>query len=723
MLELEYELRRQEGIGHDRVFNVDEGLKTINSNAVYIQAPNAKGKSTFLNILALALYGNKLDEADSRISESLRSDIKYMAGRDNQNYTFDVKITSKDESIQLISTKNDPISDDIDVKEIIDGKERRLPLSVFKDNYFLIYDIPEDPLNRLTEILSEIKTQQIRYKNRVADFKRYLNAIKQEIVQARDEKEIDKINELVDGYKKNDVELANIISEKSAEIEIIESYLALREFKRCAELARQYSDSMERRSKTKINHEKKSKRFITQYDNKRDTILNKSSEVRRIISDVMSKIDDLFIDRNYNEIKSHIKRMQSYNICEGKFSINKKIFSEINHFKKEIQNYLEDKNVKESGIKGSFYKKLIETLVQYQSMDISIPGVDKGMDEFILLLNEEYKKNSTYKIISDDLEDCNNKLKLVESELAQISNDLESLKILHGKRDEVSTIQIDESVIASEIDTMEKDFEEYLERMDRYEKIAHKNGYKISVDSVPDEIDELTKYIREQHRDFVQIFQLDEKSILSEIKSREIKLGEYERKHSINFNILTQYQEKLNSLKNREPHKYQGQSAEINRLSIVIERLDRNFIDYERIVQKIADGNTILTSEIENKYNEEISQYFAEKIPEFPYIDEFVKPEKIDFLNKVIKLNDGREIDMKDISTGQSMSMYIQALLNRPKDDERKMVVIFDEGATMDSNSFKPIKQILKKHIDQNKVLFAVFAKAIDGELKITDLI
>ena len=114
---------------------------------------------------------------------------------------------------------------------------------------------------------------------------------------------------------------------------------------------------------------------------------------------------------------------------------------------------------------------------------------------------------------------------------------------------------------------------------------------------------------------------------------------------------------------------------------------------------------------------------FAEKIKEFPYIDEFVKPEKIDFLNKVIKLNGGREIDMKDISTGQSMSMYIQALLNRPKDDKRKMIVIFDEGATMDSNSFKPIKQILKKHVDENKVLFAVFAKAIDGELKITDLI
>ncbi|MCK5629155.1 MAG: AAA family ATPase, partial [Nanoarchaeota archaeon] len=154
MLEVDYELNRQEGAGHERIFHVDEGLKTINSNAIYIEAPNAKGKSTFLNILAIALYGDRLDETDSRISQSLRSDIKYMTERENQNYTFKVIIKSKDESIQLISTKANPNSDDIEVKEIINGKERFLPLSTFRDEYFLIYDIPEDPLNRITEILS-----------------------------------------------------------------------------------------------------------------------------------------------------------------------------------------------------------------------------------------------------------------------------------------------------------------------------------------------------------------------------------------------------------------------------------------------------------------------------------------------------------------------------------------------------------------------------------------
>ena len=723
MLELNYELRRQEGIEHERVFKVDDGLEIINSNAVYIQAPNAKGKSTFLNILALALYGNKLDEVDCRISKSLKSDIDYIANRENQTYTFNVKITSKDGSIQLISTKDNRISDDIDVIEIINGKKRRLPLATFKDEYFLIYDIPEDPLNRLTEILSEIKNQQIRYNEKVANFKKYLDVIKQEIVQSRDDKEIEKIKQSVFEFKETDIELERIIDTKSTEIKIIESYLALREFKKYVELAGNSVVSIDQERKTKMNQEKRSKTINTKYDNKKKDVLKRSSEIRRIISDVLFKIDELFIGGNYNEIKRHIKRLQSYEVCEGKFRTNEKIFPEIEYFEKEVRNYLKDKSVIESGKKGSFYKTFIDTLEQYKSVDISIPGVDKGMDEFILLLKEEYKKNLKFKMILDGLEDCNNKLKLIKRELAHMSNDLGSLQVLHGRRGEISTSQIDESAISHEIDTMEKTLEEYLDRIARYEKIAHKHGYMIDESSVPDKIDELKEHIREQHKDFIQIFQLDSKSISSEIKSREIDLDNYNKQHSNNLGILRQYEGKLNSLESRELHRYQDNSIEINALSKVIDKLERNLIEYGRIIQKIANGNTSLTSEIENRYNEEISQYFAEKIPEFPYIDEFVKPEKIDFLNKVIKLNGGREIDMKDISTGQSMSMYIQALLNRPKDDKRKMVVIFDEGATMDSNSFKPIKQILKKHIEQNKVLFAVFAKAIDGELKITDLI
>lgn len=721
MLEMDYEIKRQEGTGYERIFHVDEKLKTIKSNAVYIKAPNARGKSTFLNILAIALYGNRLDESDSRISISLRNDIKYMIERENQKYTFNVTIFSKDGSVQLISTKKNPISNDIMVKEIIDGKERLLPFQTFKDEYFLIYDIPEDPLNRITEILSDVKNQQIRYKNKVAEFKKYLGEIKQEIALSRNADEIEskknqiiKFEILVEQFKK---ELAT----RNDKIRIIESYLALREFKNYTNLSLSYGDNIDRKSQKKKKHQTTVKTFRTRYENKKDEINNKIFEIESVILEVISKIDNLFIDRNYDEIKKHIKAIKNINLCTN-FEINKNIFLEINYFRKIIDDYLNDKQIKESGKLGSFYQEIINIFEQYTYIDVFLPGIEKSIKELILLLKEEYKKNSKQKLIFDTLNDCNKKFGDLLNELEKMPKELQTLKMLYNKKGELSSIKIEDEQLDSQIDDLGNKLDTALEKVEKYKKMALKHG--ISIDKSPnlDKIDELKDEIFKQNKQFVQIFQFDEKSILAEIISIEKEIDEYKKKLSDQENIIRQYRQKLSDLESRKPHKYQNYSHKIDDLSNIVDTLERNLIEYEGIIQKIANGSK-LTSEIENKYNEEISLYFAKKIPEFPYINEFIQPKKIDFLNKEIILENERKIDMKDISTGQSMSMYIQAVLNRPQDDKRKMIVIFDEGATMDSNSLKPIKNILKKHINENKVLFAVFAKAVDEELQVTELI
>ena len=722
MLEVDYELNRQEGAGHERVFHVDEGLKTINSNAIYIEAPNAKGKSTFLNILAIALYGDRLDETDSRISQSLRSDIKYMTERENQNYTFKVIIKSKDESIQLISTKANPNSDDIEVKEIINGKERFLPLSTFRDEYFLIYDIPEDPLNRITEILSDVKTQQIRYKKRVAEFKRYLGEVKQEIALSRNESEIKQKKQSISEYKVKSEELSEKIETIQNEIQIIESYLALREIKKYIELSLSYEDTIDRKSKTKVKHQTNVKTFNTRHNNKKNEIDDKMSEIRLVISEVTFKIENLFIDRNDSELKAHIKALKNTDLYADKFKLNPNISGEIKYFKQEISNDLNDKKIKESGKIGSFYQEIISIIEQYKSIEISIPGIEKSMDEFILSLNEEYEKNSKYKLIFDELNDCAKKLNLIIDELNKIPKELGTLKMLYNKREELSSNPIDDGQLSLELDDLTGKLESAIEKVDKYKKTVNKHGISIDENSNPDEIDEMKNRLFKQNKHFIQIFKLDEKSILSEIQAKEAKKDNFDKELEDIQNIIDQYELKLSDLESRELHKYHSYSQKINDLSVTIDNLERNIINYDTIIQKIADGNK-LTSVIEIEYNKEISLYFAKKIPEFPYINEFIQPSKIDFLNKVIILDNGRKIDMKDISTGQSMSMYIQAVLNRPQDDKRKMVVIFDEGATMDFNSFKPIKRILEKNIDENKIIFAVFAKAIDGELQVIELI
>lgn len=723
MLEVEYELKRQEGSGYERTFYTDDMLKRIEGNAVYIKAPNASGKSTFLNVLALSLFGDQLNKSDSRISKSLQEDIQYMVSRENQTCTFKVRFVSKDGKIELVSTKTDPISNDIMVTEVIDGgKKRYLPFQKFIDEYFLVYDIPEDPLNRIGEILSEVKNQQLRYLKKVSEFNRFLGDITSEIARSRDEVEIKKIKDSISGYIIKEVNLKNSIDTIERKLKVIRSFLALREFERYLELVFSLQQSIERMENSKKKNEKTVKRFGTQYENKKESLIKKIKVVNTYLSQLAYKVEILFIETNEEQIKCHLTNLKSFKLIDSleTFQLDTTIFTELEYFRSQITSYLENKEIKESGKKGSFYQELIQILEQYRSMEIFLPGLEKSIEEYIELLQIEFGKSKEFKVVFDELNECLKRIDDTEKELNSFPKELDSLKVLHSKREEKSQLVFIDEEIESNVDDLQNKLGSALGKVEYYKDLAEKNG--IQLDNPDIDLKELKEQILKENKDFASIFHLTEKPYIKEISKVNEELESLNRSFLDNKSILSQYKDKLFDFENREPHKYQDYDLQINHLGKVLSALAKNLSNYDDLISKISGGQK-LDSKIEIEYNEEISYYFAKKIPEFPYIDEFIKPVKIDFLSKLIVLENGREIDMKDISTGQSMSMYMQAVLKRPKDDQRKMIVIFDEGATMDSKSLKPIQKILEKQIEENKVLFAIFAKAVDEELTITNLV
>lgn len=724
MLEVEYELKRQEGSGHERIFHTDEKLKKINGNAVYIKAPNASGKSTFLNVLALSLYGDRLSESDSRISKSLREDLEYMASRENQNFIFKVRFTSKDGKIELISTKPDFVSNDIIVSDIIDGKRRDLPFQKFIDEYFLVYDIPEDPLNRVSEILSEVKNQQSRYHRKVLEFKKFLGAVKDEIANSRNDDKINELNDSISKYELKKLDIRGSIDNIEAELQIIESFLALREFERYVEISFLLQQRIERKGKTKKVNEKNIKRFNTQFDNKRELVTEKIKMIEAYFSDLAYETENLFIEKNLDQIQEHLQILKSSNLedCLETFQLDETFVVELEYIKSQIYDYLRDRKIKESGKKGSFYQELIQMLEQYKSMDISLPGLEKSIREFIDLLQVEYEKNKGFKLIFDKLNQCLKNIDEVEVELSKLTKELESLKMLSTKKKESESLIVNDESIESEIDDLNAKLRTVLEKVDYYTDLAEKSGISIEKHTDISELKKLRDQIFKENREFAQIFQLGEDAFLEETNKISKELETLYKRYSDIENIIQQYKDKLFDLESKEQHKYQKYYPQINQLFNKVDLLELKLAKYDGYIQNISNSQK-LGSEAEIQYNEEVSYYFAKKVSEFPYIDEFIKPKKIDFLNELILLDNGREIDMKDISTGQSMSMYIQAVLKRPADDKRKMVVIFDEGSTMDSNSLKPIQEILEKQIEGNKIIYAIFAKAVDEQLTITDLV
>lgn len=724
MLQVDYEISRKERDGEWRVFHPP--LKEIQSNAIYLEAPNAKGKSSLLNILAIGMYGHELKESDSRISPTLKSNIDYMMQREDQRFTFTIKFSSKDGKIQLISSKESPDCNDITIREVTNGQEKILPFQIFKDLYYLVYDIPEDPLNRLKEIIVEVGHQQSRYKNKVSDFKRYLEEIKEQLASSRDE---NKIREFKIAIEENTAKMEDLeveIDEINTEIQVVKLYYALRGFRNNAKLALSFGDSLSRKEEKLKKAERVEKRHSNAYFNKKESVENLIDLINQLISKLTVNLENIFIESK--DMRSRIKKIQQIDLLQTidthklDFVVKKGIKEELDYFNREINTYIDKREIKEAGRKGNFFKEILKTLETYQGIDISIPGTGRSIEELIGLIQLEYDKNKGKVAIYNKLNECKEISSQISKKLDKLPDELSSLKILFEQQKDTSEKAPNlYNTIDRDIDELSHEFGKVFEKTNKYSKIAEEYGF--DVHGMGDAgIEKEIQQIISENKQYLTIFQQDEEKISKTLERRNKVVTKKNEEAKRLQEMISQLSQRVSEFESRQKHKYDAYTSEIDDIGNLADSLEYDLISYGKILNKINYGEALKTPE-EIKYNDQISRYLALKIPEFPYIDDFIRPEKIDFTCMKIYTDTGREIDMRDISTGQAMSMYIQAILNRPSDDDRRLIVIFDEASTMDSNSFQPIKKTLERLVNENKLIFAVFARAIDGEMKLTKIV
>lgn len=722
MLEIDYKVDRNEGTKL-LTFQPDDKIKTINSNAIYLQAPNAKGKSYLLNILAIGFFGHRLDTNQCRISKSLKTSIEDIMNRQDQNLTFNIKLVSKDGNLELISQKENPTSNDIHIKEIIDGKENDLPLSRFMENYYLIYDIPENPLHRLKEIIIEIGEQQNRYKEKVTNFKKYLEDIKIQIKNARNQEELDNIKSKIDYYKNAKDELYITIKGLSNKYNSIEKYFALREYVNYVEYYQNCNDLLERNNSKIKKKEKVKKKFSTEYNNQKSITKEKIGSINLKIFDLRKKIKNIFIDKD-KELQEHIDYWAKINLQESvdTFKIDSNIYIELKFINKKITEQSNNKTIKESGMRGTFYNELLNILKSYKNFDIRSLGLEKSTDELISIIVEENKKNEQNIRLYKELLDTKLLTIELEKEIKLLYKNLENLKIAYNRREKSNSVGINVSEIDNEAKELESKLTVYEDKINYYIDIAKKYNLNLEQLDIKD-IELEQKAIIDFNKDLKIILQTDENNIQKELEKLKDQLVKLQESYNENEATENEFKVRYSELDERKPHKYQKYSEQIDSISDIVDKLESDLIKYEKIIRKISNNNEPINSEEELKFNDVISRYFALKIPEFPYINEFIKPEEINLLTNTIRADGGnRIINMKDISTGQGMSMYIQAVLNRPCDDKRKIIAIFDETFTMDSKSIEPIKRLMKKLMDENRLILAIFARAVEDDIKIINM-
>ena len=136
MIKYDYQIIRQEG-NVENTYTPTEFPKEIPLLSI-IEGPNSSGKSTLLNIIALAFGGNKNDE----LSTSLREQVDYLLNSGHQTLKFNLEINNPIMDIKIVIEKRKHGSPAIVIKEILGSTESIISADTLSKDYKLIYDLP-----------------------------------------------------------------------------------------------------------------------------------------------------------------------------------------------------------------------------------------------------------------------------------------------------------------------------------------------------------------------------------------------------------------------------------------------------------------------------------------------------------------------------------------------------------------------------------------------------
>ncbi len=201
MIKFDYSISRDE---HDNHRTFVPNLPKVIDNLVCIEGPNSSGKSTLLHILALGCHGLKNQD----LKPSLKAKLKDLVSASHQRLKYEFTISNPHIGVDLVSSKTED-SEDIQLWEVRDGQKVRLSPETFERKYRLIYDIPENPLERLDELTKDLHSRQVEISRGVVSLRSILRDYISEVKHARDPKKIESLRREV-------VELSSTITSHTA---------------------------------------------------------------------------------------------------------------------------------------------------------------------------------------------------------------------------------------------------------------------------------------------------------------------------------------------------------------------------------------------------------------------------------------------------------------------------------------------------------------------------
>lgn len=696
MIKYDYKLERHSG-GQIEIFSAVKGLQNL-PTAAYVKGPNSLGKSTLLNIIALCFYGHQM--ADHEIARQLKERLSNLLDIDHQQLTFTAEINNEITGDVLFCEKKNPSTKEIILYRILNGVKKPLSPDAFNREFRLLYDIPIDPLERLPNLLFEVRNSQFNIGNKISDFRLYLRELIKKIQDSKNPEQINNIRNQIEKIRQEIGELTNNKTTAVGENKKITLYYLSRSYIHLHELLQQEQAELD-----SINVEikklgKETKQVAKDHTKKTIELRSKIEQAKTIKND-LKKILPSMIQKEMYKVRYSL--WNDGDIEEEIYhpGLKNNLREESAFFKEYLLHAYEKKKVdsKEVLDKVELYGVLLQALESFQFKDTPVPGINQPVKAFINLIRLESQK------FYDEMQSLKNYEKCID-DLDRfsflISNSIEIAKVVKDAQQDVRSGFYSSSELVNNRDNLENSLSTHRTELAEIEKEL--KGLKL------DDIKTILQQLTESPE--LQIYiNYSDTQLLEKIKALKKNISDDSDKLIDKERILKNSEVELVRLQDKETHPW------FEYLPILEDKLQHTLqlekkikVNYEQYIRKATEPNRTIdkTNSEEVNYYEKLGYFLGKKIRIIRHIHDQYEVRYIDVFKKVI-LTPDREIRFSDLGTGQGQAAYLVGLLS--SQGNKKIIALFDEVAMMDETSLGLVKQKLRELYSEGKLLASIIVQ------------
>lgn len=697
MIKYDYSIVRNEG-DETKTFK-PESIPTKLPNLVYIEGPNSSGKSTLLHLLAIGCHGLK----NNQIVKPLREKMDNLLNGEHQRLSFKISIENGNNEVELVAEKNSTQND----FTLRDCKGDLVSYEQFNKRYKLIYDIPQDPTKRLSELTNEISNVQYRFESKLGALRTQTLKVIRDIKDAKDMQRIknakDEKAEILDNKSKAQCN----ISVWEEELKTVQTYTNVKFYK-------EHSDHVNQLRKTIKTDQKEG-----QQQKKEVVVANREyNRLKQEYDDCVDKLQELYYETTpilsalfkNGKDKNRFKLWQDVNIKEEFLNpeVKNALKMEGGHFIGCLEIMLQ-KEGKVDGVKEAhIIRDLTDVLKHYSDSTFQIPGIELKIGKFIEILEKEGQKYEEIIVRNENISKASKSLSIILELREKIVDEIiPELKKAIKKSDNSKPVK--DNTEFNRAQKLSERIQEF-ERKTEYCKVeCHKLGYNV------DAINELYSSVV-LGKAVKKYDTYEEQNLRDRISSFEIAIASEGNKIRTYDSNLLFLEKEIKSLEKKEAHPYLNYLPLLQKFLISIQSMEQRIKNYEAYIEQLVKHDNLslaVVNKERTEYFNHVFAYLAKRVGTFRHIDAEYKARIIDLLKNEITTDKGKKIKIADMGTGQSQSAYLNGLLS-DDDGRRKIIALFDEVAMMDKKSLESVYSRLRELYTRNRLLVGVIVQKAD---------